>query len=230
MLDIGFSEILLIFVLGLIVLGPQKLPRVAAQVGRWIGRARAMARQFREQLEEEINVEETKKKSKPSPSSTAGDTGQDGEGGDSGNPGGGAASVATGAAGAAAGTQAHDTGASGGGTAGEGSPPGAAPSSAETPHLDLTNEPWPYVTPVPPPEVTDIFNDVLKTPVPGIAPAAGETQAGASEGAADASRVPPPPQPAPASQVHWPHDHEIPEATTEQVSPEAPLTTHERGP
>ena len=39
MLDIGFSEILVIFVLALIVLGPEKLPRVAAQVGRWIGRA-----------------------------------------------------------------------------------------------------------------------------------------------------------------------------------------------
>jgi len=60
--DIGFSEILLIFMLGLIVLGPKKLPRVAAQVGKWLGRARSMARQFREQLEEEINLEETRKK------------------------------------------------------------------------------------------------------------------------------------------------------------------------
>jgi len=48
--DIGFSEILLVFILGLIILGPKKLPRVAAEIGRWVGRARAMARQFREQL------------------------------------------------------------------------------------------------------------------------------------------------------------------------------------
>lgn len=61
MLDIGFSEIALIFTLALIVLGPEKLPRVASQVGRWIGRARGMARQFREQLEEEVNLEETRK-------------------------------------------------------------------------------------------------------------------------------------------------------------------------
>ena len=61
MFDIGFSEVLLIFVLALIVLGPEKLPKVAAQVGRWIGRARGMARQFREQLEEEVNLEETRK-------------------------------------------------------------------------------------------------------------------------------------------------------------------------
>lgn len=61
MLDIGFGEIVLIFGLALVVLGPEKLPRVASQVGRWIGRARGMARQFREQLEEEVNLEETRK-------------------------------------------------------------------------------------------------------------------------------------------------------------------------
>ncbi len=65
MLDIGFGEILVIFVLALVVLGPEKLPRVAAQVGRWIGRARGMARQFREQLEEEVNLEEARKTKPP---------------------------------------------------------------------------------------------------------------------------------------------------------------------
>ena len=48
MFEVGFSELLVIFVLALIVLGPEKLPRLAAQVGRWIGRARAMAKQFRD--------------------------------------------------------------------------------------------------------------------------------------------------------------------------------------
>ena len=61
MFDVGFSEVLLIFVIALVVLGPEKLPRLASQVGRWIGRARAMARQFREQLEEEVNLEEVRK-------------------------------------------------------------------------------------------------------------------------------------------------------------------------
>ncbi len=61
MLDIGFSEILVIFVLALVVLGPEKLPRFTSQLGRWIGRARGMARQFREQLEEEVNLEEARK-------------------------------------------------------------------------------------------------------------------------------------------------------------------------
>jgi sec-independent protein translocase protein TatB len=57
MFDIGFSEILVIFILALIVLGPEKLPRVVREVGRWVGRARAMARQFQEQLEEEVDLE-----------------------------------------------------------------------------------------------------------------------------------------------------------------------------
>jgi sec-independent protein translocase protein TatB len=55
MFDIGFSEVLLIFALTLVVLGPDKLPQVARTVGRWAGRARAMARQFRDQLEAETD-------------------------------------------------------------------------------------------------------------------------------------------------------------------------------
>lgn len=65
MFEVGFTELLLIFGLALIVLGPEKLPRVAAQVGRWMGRARAMARQFREQLEEEAATLEDKPKKRP---------------------------------------------------------------------------------------------------------------------------------------------------------------------
>jgi sec-independent protein translocase protein TatB len=60
MFEVGFSELLLICAIALIVVGPQKLPKLAQQVGRWVGRARAMARQFREQLEEEAHTLETK--------------------------------------------------------------------------------------------------------------------------------------------------------------------------
>jgi Tat protein translocase TatB subunit len=56
MFGIDFSEILVIFAIALVVLGPEKLPRLAATIGRWIGRARAMARQFREQLEQEADT------------------------------------------------------------------------------------------------------------------------------------------------------------------------------
>ena len=43
------------------MLGPEKLPRVVSEIGRWVGRARAMARQFREQLEEEVQLEQARK-------------------------------------------------------------------------------------------------------------------------------------------------------------------------
>jgi sec-independent protein translocase protein TatB len=55
MLDVGFSEILLTSAIALIVLGPERLPKVARQVGNWMGRARAMARQLSEQLEREVS-------------------------------------------------------------------------------------------------------------------------------------------------------------------------------
>src|SRR5579863_9069535 len=58
MLDVGFSEILLTSAIALIVLGPERLPKVARQVGNWVGRARAMARQLTEQLEREVSAEE----------------------------------------------------------------------------------------------------------------------------------------------------------------------------
>ena len=65
MFEVGFSELLLIMVLALLVLGPQKLPKVVAEVGRWMGRARAMARQFREQLE--VEAAEPQRPSPPAP-------------------------------------------------------------------------------------------------------------------------------------------------------------------
>lgn len=57
MFEVGFTEIILIFGLALLVLGPARLPKLAADVGRWAGRARAMARQLRTQLEQETNFD-----------------------------------------------------------------------------------------------------------------------------------------------------------------------------
>jgi Tat protein translocase TatB subunit len=57
MFEVGFTEILLIFAIALLVLGPARLPKLAADVGRWAGRARSMARQLRTQLEQEVHFD-----------------------------------------------------------------------------------------------------------------------------------------------------------------------------
>jgi sec-independent protein translocase protein TatB len=58
MFGVDFGEVLVIFVVALVVLGPKRLPGLVFKIGRWVGKARTMARQFREQLENEINLDE----------------------------------------------------------------------------------------------------------------------------------------------------------------------------
>jgi sec-independent protein translocase protein TatB len=56
MFEVGFTEIVLILGIALLVLGPARLPKLAADVGRWAGKARAMARQLKSQLEQEAST------------------------------------------------------------------------------------------------------------------------------------------------------------------------------
>jgi len=53
MLDFGFMEVLLVCVVALVVLGPEKLPRLVRTLGQWVGRGRAMLKQMQQQLENE---------------------------------------------------------------------------------------------------------------------------------------------------------------------------------
>jgi sec-independent protein translocase protein TatB len=64
MFDVGPSELIVIAVVALVVLGPTRLPGLVRKVGRWVGKARAMARDFREQLESEVNVDELNRAAK----------------------------------------------------------------------------------------------------------------------------------------------------------------------
>jgi sec-independent protein translocase protein TatB len=54
MFEVGFTEIILILGIALVVLGPEKLPGLASRIGRWLGRARAMTRQLKMQLDDEV--------------------------------------------------------------------------------------------------------------------------------------------------------------------------------
>jgi len=55
MFDIGFQELILLLGLGLMVLGPERLPRVVKQLGGWIGKARRMARTITAQIQDQID-------------------------------------------------------------------------------------------------------------------------------------------------------------------------------
>ena len=56
MFDIGFWEMLVLCVLGLLVLGPSKLTEVAIKIGNYIGRARSMVNSFSRQMRQEIEL------------------------------------------------------------------------------------------------------------------------------------------------------------------------------
>lgn len=52
MFDIGWSELLVVLVVALVVVGPKDLPRLMRALGRWAAKARAMAEQFRSSFDE----------------------------------------------------------------------------------------------------------------------------------------------------------------------------------
>ncbi len=56
MFDVGFWEMLLLLALGLIILGPNKLPAVALKIGNYIGKARALVNSFSRQMRQEIEL------------------------------------------------------------------------------------------------------------------------------------------------------------------------------
>ena len=65
MFDIAPTELLIVALVALVVIGPKDLPRVMRTVGNWVGRARGMARHFRAGLDtmmREAELEEMEKK------------------------------------------------------------------------------------------------------------------------------------------------------------------------
>lgn len=58
MFDIGFLELVIVGIISLLVLGPERLPVAARTAGKWIGRARRMAGQFSREIERQAELEE----------------------------------------------------------------------------------------------------------------------------------------------------------------------------
>lgn len=64
MFDIGWSELLLIGVIAVLVVGPKDLPRMMRVVGQYAGKVRAMAREFQRSFDDmarEAELEELRK-------------------------------------------------------------------------------------------------------------------------------------------------------------------------
>jgi sec-independent protein translocase protein TatB len=61
MFDIGFSELLIIGVIALIVIGPERLPKVARLAGQWLGRLNRYVSQVKQEIDRDMRLEELRK-------------------------------------------------------------------------------------------------------------------------------------------------------------------------
>ncbi|NQY27238.1 MAG: twin-arginine translocase subunit TatB [Piscirickettsiaceae bacterium] len=58
MFDIGFFELLLIGIVMLVVVGPERLPKLMRVTGLWVGRANASIQSIRSEIAQELRAEE----------------------------------------------------------------------------------------------------------------------------------------------------------------------------
>ena len=58
MFDVGFWELCLVGLVSLLVIGPEKLPKVARLAGFWIGKTQQLVSSVKEELKEELQAEE----------------------------------------------------------------------------------------------------------------------------------------------------------------------------
>jgi sec-independent protein translocase protein TatB len=60
MFDFGFWELSIVMVVALLVVGPERLPKLAGQAGRWLGKAKRILAGIRSDIESEIKASELK--------------------------------------------------------------------------------------------------------------------------------------------------------------------------
>jgi len=61
MFDVGFFELLIIGVVALLVVGPERLPVLARKAGMWVGRGRRFVSSVKRDIDQEIQAEEYKR-------------------------------------------------------------------------------------------------------------------------------------------------------------------------
>ena len=60
MFEIGFGELIVVAVVALLVVGPEKLPGLARTAGLWVGKARRMIADVKAEVDRELQLEELK--------------------------------------------------------------------------------------------------------------------------------------------------------------------------
>ena len=58
MFDVGFFELLVIGIVALLVVGPERLPKVARAAGKWVGRGRRFVNSVKDDIDREIKADE----------------------------------------------------------------------------------------------------------------------------------------------------------------------------
>lgn len=58
MFEVGFSEILMVGLVALLVIGPEKLPKVARMAGFWLAKSKRMIAAVKQEIHEEFQAEE----------------------------------------------------------------------------------------------------------------------------------------------------------------------------
>lgn len=61
MFDIGFSELMVIGVVALLVIGPERLPKVARTAGQWLGRLNRYVAQVKQDIDRDMRLDELRK-------------------------------------------------------------------------------------------------------------------------------------------------------------------------
>ena len=61
MFDFGFWELIIVGIVALLVVGPERLPGLARQIGRWVGKIRRFVTTVKSDIEQELRTDELKK-------------------------------------------------------------------------------------------------------------------------------------------------------------------------